>query len=172
MRTFVSFFGAKGRFLRAHIHQFFEIGIAVKGAHALIELATAGAIFFTSGGAMLRAVAYLTRGEAAEQPRDFLVNFFLATTHYLVASKTFFAGYLLASATVNLILVAGLYANRRFAYPLAIWVLGLFVGYQLYRLAFISFSWWLCAFTLLDIVVVWLVYLEYERRWGPRASII
>ena len=71
--------------------------------------------------------------------------------------------YLLAHGLVKVILVAALLKNELWAYPWMIGFLGVFIGYQLYRLSFKP-SVGLAALTIFDAVIAWLTYSEYRKQ--------
>ena len=75
----------------------------------------------------------------------------------------FGAVYLLAHGVVKVILVAALLKNQLWAYPWMIAFLGVFIGYQLYRLSFQP-SVGLTALTIFDVVIAWLTYREYRKQ--------
>jgi uncharacterized membrane protein len=75
----------------------------------------------------------------------------------------FGAVYLLAHGLVKVVLVAALLRNQRWAYPWMIGFLGVFIGYQVYRLR-LQPSVGLAALTVFDAVIAWLTYREYRRQ--------
>lgn len=164
MQSLIALLHKKRLWLAGHIHQFFEVGVAVKGIQAILEFAGAIFVYFISGREILRIVGGFTHRELVEDPHDFIAGFFMHSADHFVAAKTFVAAYLLVAAIANTTLVIGLYANKRIMYPIAIGISGLFVLYQLYRLS-ISFSYILCTFTIADLLIMWVIYLEYKRRW-------
>ncbi len=64
------------------IHQVFEIGILLKGAHALIECASGLALAYDNTGAIVNLVKDLTQEELLEDPYDFVA------THLSLASAS------------------------------------------------------------------------------------
>jgi uncharacterized membrane protein len=69
-----------------------------------------------------------------------------------------------------MLLVAGLLRNRLWAYPASIGVFTIFIIYQLFRYFFRTHSPLLLGITVVDIIVIWLIYHEY-RQVLKRASI-
>jgi uncharacterized membrane protein len=66
---------------------------------------------------------------------------------------------------VKLGVVAGVLRGRRWAYPLAISVLGAFMAYQVYRLSY-HFSLGLLLLTIFDAAIVGLTWREYTQTAG------
>jgi len=144
------------------IHQLFEVGIVLKGAHAAIECLGGLLLAFIHSATIVRLVNALTQEELVEDPHDFVA------THLLEFAKTFSAGtqhfyafYLLSHGIVKLFLVAGLLQNRLWAYPASLVVLGLFIVYQLYRFSYTG-GVGLIVLSAFDLVVVGLIWHEYR----------
>ncbi|MGV8838965.1 MAG: DUF2127 domain-containing protein [Bauldia sp.] len=153
------------------VHQIFEVTVVLKGAHALVECL--GGLFLALIGtdSIVRLVAWATQQEIAEDPNDFVASHLLAWSQsFSISTKQFFAFYLLSHGVIKLVLVVGLLRNQVWAYPASLVVLGLFILYQVYRFT-LTGSPFLVALTMLDLVVLALVWHEYTliRRHLPRA---
>jgi len=152
------------------IHQLFEVSVALKGIHALIECIGGLALVIVSTAAIQELVAWVTQDEIAEDPGDFIASHMLAWVQtFSVSTKNFFAFYLLSHGIVKLFLVAGLLRNRAWAYPASLIVLGLFIAYQVYRFA-LTQSFGLVVLTIFDLIVIVLIWHEYRliRSHLPR----
>ncbi len=147
-------------------HRAVLVGRVFKGADGCLELIGAIALFLVTRPEIQHAVAWLAREELAEDPNDFFATHAVRMAQHLTAgSQHFAAAYLLVHGAIKLALVAGLLRGLRWVFPVALTVLTVFIGYQLYRLAHIP-SWPLGLFTLLDIVVVALIGREWSRLNG------
>jgi uncharacterized membrane protein len=123
------------------IHQIFEAGILLKGAHALIECLGGITLALVSTGSIANFVNAITQEELIEDPNDFIATHLLAMAqHFSVNSKNFYAFYLLSHGVVKLLLVVGLLKNKLWSYPASLVVLGLFITYQLYLLPISSIA--------------------------------
>ena len=80
---------------------------------------------------------------------------------FSVGTQLFVSFYLLANGLTKAVLIAGLLRGKLGYYPAAIAVFAAFVGYQLYRYS-LTHSAWLILLTLLDLVVIWLTWREYN----------
>jgi uncharacterized membrane protein len=152
------------------IHQLFEVSIALKGVHALIECAGGLALVLISAASIRGFVAAITQYELAEDPGDFIAGHLLDWAQALsVSTKNFFAFYLLSHGVVKLILVVALLRDRAWAYPASLVVLVLFIAYQAYRYT-LTQSIFLVVLTVFDLIVIALIWHEYRliRKHLPR----
>jgi uncharacterized membrane protein len=142
--------------------RFFRISVLLKGLNAVLEIVGGLTLFGVSPAFILRTVALLTQDELAEDPRDFVANYFLhAASHLSLGGQRFAAIYLLGHGVVKIGLVWALLKQKLWAYPLSIIVFGAFIVYQLYRYTF-THGLGLIALSVFDLVVIWLIYLEYR----------
>lgn len=144
-------------------HKIFEIGVLLKGAHALIECIGGVALALVSPKVIAHLVSALTQDEPIASPTDFIGGHMLGFAQSLTASTVhFYAFYLLSHGAIKLFLVYGLLKGRMWAYPSALIVLGLFVAYQLYRFSY-THSPGLIALTAFDLIVMALIWYEYRQ---------
>lgn len=151
------------------IHKAFQIGVLLKGAHALLECAGGIGLALISTNAILAFVNHFTQEELIEDPRDFVATHMLAfAQNFTVETKHFYAFYLLSHGLVKIALVVCLLKGKLWSYPVSLVVLGLFIAYQLYRFSY-THGTGLIILTILDMVVMALVWHEYRlvRRHVP-----
>jgi uncharacterized membrane protein len=130
--------------------------------HAALEIVGGMAFLAVRPDFIVRVVGLLTQDEIAEDPRDLIANYLLKTASRLSLSSVHFAAfYLLTHGVTKMFLVGALLKNKLWAYPLAVIVFGAFIAYQLYRFTF-THSVGLIALSLFDLVVIWLIWLEYR----------
>jgi uncharacterized membrane protein len=143
------------------LHAAFELGVILKGLNALVELVSGIALWFTSLDFIRNMVGVLVHTELLDA-HDRVAGYLLhAAEKVSVGGKNFAAFYLLSHGVVKLILVAGLLRNKLWAYPASLFVLGLFIAYQLYRLTF-AFSIGLVLLTVFDAIIILLIWNEYR----------
>lgn len=142
---------------------FFRIAILLKGLDGALEI-FGGAVLLTIGPAsILRVVAFLTQGELAEDPHDLVANYALQVAQHLSISTEHFAAlYLLIHGAIKLVLVGALLRGKIWVYPVAIIVFAAFIAYQLYRFT-LTHSVGLIALSIFDLVVISLVWVEYQH---------
>lgn len=149
-------------FQEKNLHFAFRISLAIKGVFALLEIFAGIAAYFVSQQFLLSAILAVTREELIEDPGDVIVRYLLHTAHGFSLSTQYFASiYLLSHGLIKALLIVGLLREKLWSYPVAIVVFLCFILYQLYRFSH-THSTWLLLITLLDIVVIWLAWHEYN----------
>jgi uncharacterized membrane protein len=144
----------------------FRVGILLKGIDGFMELIGGLVLLSLAREFLSRTVALVTAHELSEDPHDLLANALTHTVSLLSADTRRFAGaYLIGHGCIKIVLVAGLWREKRWAYPVALWFLGAFVVYQLYRFAH-THSLVLLAFTALDVFILWAIWRDYRLRRG------
>jgi uncharacterized membrane protein len=144
------------------IHILFEISVALKGLHALMEIIGGFLILWITKTFIIHTVLSITQEELSEDPKDFIANYLInSAQHFSISAQHFAAFYLLSHGLIKGLLVVGLLKKKLWAYPSSMIVFSFFILYQLVR--FIStHSMWLIVLTILDIVVLWLIWHEYK----------
>jgi len=144
-------------------YRFFRLGVWLKGLDGILELVGGALFLLVSRSQLSRLVVTLTQHELTEDPKDFIATLLRqGVSHLSHNAKLFGSIYLLAHGLVKIILVAGLLQNRYVVYPIALIVLSGFILYQTYRLS-IGFTLGLCLLTILDAVIVLLIWNEYRH---------
>lgn len=147
---------------------FFRVGVWLKGLDAILEIIGGVALLLVSPAFILRVVAFLTQDELAEDPRDLVANYVLHVARHLSVGTVHFAAfYLLAHGVVKVALVVALLKRVLSAYPISVIVFGAFIAYQMYRFT-LTHSAGLIALSIFDLLVIGLIWLEYQalRREG------
>ncbi len=145
------------------LHESFQAGILVKGVFALVE-ALGGVLLWLFGDRAVTLVQRLTFHELTEHPGDRVASgFSRLAAAYSLSSQEFYALYLLGHGLLKLILVAGLWHEARWAFPVSIVASLGFIAYQLHRYAHTG-SIGLLLLTAVDIVVLILIWQEYRAR--------
>jgi uncharacterized membrane protein len=156
----------KTLFEEKYLHRLFAIGLLVKAVFAAGEILAALGAYLVTPGFLSRLVAVITRAELAEDPQDFIANYFVHWAQHLsVSTQRFLALYLMSHGAIKLWLIIGLLRQRLWYYPVAFIVFGLFILYQLYRFSF-THSPWLVLITMVDVVVIGLTWHEYRYLRG------
>lgn len=143
--------------------RFFYLGIILKGLDGLAELLIGVALIFISPEQIRELVALATRGELSENPHSLPAHLLLKSTEHIShATTTFLVVYLLIHAVVKLVSVWGILAHHRWAYPFALVTLSLLTLYQFYDI-FRKPSIGIILLTVLDIIILWLIWREYQQ---------
>src|SRR3954469_562444 len=120
-------------------------------------------LLVTRANTLNRLVVALTQHELIEDPHDWLATTLRQTAAHLSVSTQFLGSlYLLAHGLVKVGIVVGVWRGYRWAYPVAIGFLSLFIAYQLYRLSYQP-SLGLLLLTMFDSVIVGLTWREYRQ---------
>lgn len=144
-------------------HIAFKAGVVMKGLDGILEVILGIALLVTSQGALRNLIARLTRGELLEDPGDFTANHLIQFfNQFSISTQHFVALYLLAYGAVKTGLALGLFLEKLWAFPVALVLLCLFILVQIYRFSE-THSAFLAFLTLLDVVIVLLIWLEYRR---------
>jgi uncharacterized membrane protein len=147
----------------------FDVSITLKGLDGVLEVIGGVLLLFLTPHRLNAIVMFLTQHELSQDPKDFIATHLLFyAQRYTASTALFLTVYLLSHGIIKIILVVALLQQRLWAYPVAIVVLGVFIVYQIYRLA-LQLSLGLLALTLFDIFIVGLTVLEYRKR---RAKIV
>lgn len=142
----------------------FRITVALKGLDGLLEIAGGLVLLSVAPASINHLVRWATAHELAQDPNDFIARHLLHSASQLsTASTVYGAVYLLVHGAAKVVLVVLVLRNKLWAYPWMIGLLGVFIGYQTYRLTY-RFSLGLVLLTLFDAVVAWLTWREYKSR--------
>jgi uncharacterized membrane protein len=145
------------------IYAAFRVSIILKGANALLEVFSALVIAFVKPASVTAIVTAIVHRELIEDPTDRVAGWLLhAAQSYSVSGQRFMVYYLISHGVLKLAVVAGLLANKHWAYPAGLVVLGLFILYQFYRMTYAP-SLGLTLLTAFDLVVMVLIWHEYRR---------
>jgi uncharacterized membrane protein len=121
-------------------------------------------LLFVSPKALNILVIFFTAHELSEDPDDWFATTLRHAVNNLSSdTKLFVSAYLDVHGLVKVFLTAGLLREKLWAYPTALWFLGIFLLYQLYRFSH-THSLGLLALSAFDLFVASLVWLEYRSR--------
>ncbi len=152
----------------AKFNKWFErayfIGVAIKGFDGLVELVVGLALLISPS--LVHSVLSAVAGEAGEHHAHmfrFIAEYVARLDNELAHSGlTFLIIFLIGHGVVKLVLVYCLLKEIVRAYPYALFILVLFLIYQVYVLfGDHSIGMWL--FTILDIVIIYLVWGEWRE---------
>ena len=140
----------------------FRLAMIVKGFDGLVELVGAIALLLVSGGTVQNLINDVISRDLLGPPDGSLARHFIAgTAEFASGDRTFAVVYLGLHGVVKLLLVVALLRKIKPMYPVAVVVLGLFVGYEIYR-ATQTGSLLLPFLAALDVAIIVLVIREYR----------
>jgi uncharacterized membrane protein len=145
-----------------NVRRAFEVGLVLKGIFAVLEIIGGVLVYFVTQQFLLNLILAVTKHELIEDPGDVVTRYLIQfAQEFSVSSRLFTSFYLLSHGILKLFLIVGLMQRKLSYYPAAIFIFTLFIVYQLYRFSF-THSIWLLLLTLLDLIVIWLTWHEYE----------
>jgi uncharacterized membrane protein len=144
------------------IHRIFDVSVALKGFHALIEILGGLALYLVSTETIVGVINRYSQDEFLEDPHDFVATHLLKFAEgFSVEKHDFYAFYLLSHGFVKLVVVAGLLREKLWAYPASFVVFGAFIAYQLYRYSY-THDVSLILLSIFDLFVIALAVHEYR----------
>lgn len=149
----------------------FRAALLVKGIDGAAELVAAVALLLVPGATVHRLVAdVLARDLLGSADGPVARHVATVADQFAAGNRTFAVVYLGLHGVVKIGLVVALLRRWQPAYPVAIAVLGAFVGYELYR-AVRTGSLLLPALALLDIAIIVVILREYRLLRRGRSGI-
>lgn len=149
---------------------FFDLALLLKAVNGALEMLAAFLILIVSPKFILKIVEFVTSGELAQDPNDFVTttirdaaHTFAIHTHYLLAL------YLALHGAIKVLLVIGIFRGKRIAYPLFMLALILFGAYEAYR-GLVRGELLLQALAIFDFSVFLITSYEYRRRYPTPLS--
>jgi uncharacterized membrane protein len=153
-----------GKMSQRHVHRLFAVSIFMKGVDGVLETIGGILFMFISPKALNSLVIFFTAHELSKDPDDwFAIMLRHAVNNLSSDTKLFASVYLVAHGLIKVFLVAGLLRKKLWAYPAALWFLGIFILYQSYRFSH-THSLGLLALSAFDLFVASLVSLEYRSQ--------
>ena len=144
---------------------FFDLALWLKAVNGGLEVLVAFLVLVVPPSLILKLVEFATSGEVGQDPSDFIAttirdaaHTFAIHTHYLLAL------YLVLHGGIKVLLVIGIFAGKRIAYPLFMAALVLFGAYEAYR-GFVRHETLLQILAVFDLLVLVLTVHEYRRRY-------
>lgn len=155
----------------ARLDRVFRISLILKALDGALEI-LGGLLFLVLSPTQISSVVRrLTQHELSQDPHDFVARHLLRATSGLTHGTTLYAGiYLLGHGLAKVIVIIAVLRDQLWAYPAMIALLGAFIAYQLYRIAFDP-TVGLALLAVFDVFVVWLTAREYRsKRPNVRAA--
>jgi uncharacterized membrane protein len=150
-------------------HRLFLLSVWTKGIAGILETIGGFLFLFIPQSGLNAFIIFLTAPELAEDPTDRVATLLRHMVQELGANTKFFASsYLIVHGLIKVFLVAGLLGGRLWSYSVSLWFLAAFIAYQTYRFLF-THSLWLIALNVLDLIVAFLIWREYQARKASRA---
>jgi uncharacterized membrane protein len=154
--------------VRSILHDSFRAGITMKGLDGILELIGGILLWVVRPSTMNEPLRILLQHELSRDPHDFIAAHLLhATEHVTDENRLFAMLFLFSHGLVKIVIVAALWMDQLWAYPLGITVFSAFGAYQMYRWTH-THSLFLAVITVFDAVVIYLTWSEYRVQLRAR----
>ncbi len=148
----------------------YELSIILKAIGGLIETVSGISLLFISPLQIQSFVVEITRSELLGDPHDFIASHLAHWSQNLGGHATLFGAiYLLSHGILKIGIVVALLFKKQWAYPVAIVVFSGFAIYQTYA-TFVKASLGFALLTIYDLLVIYLVWLEYKKARAEHAK--
>jgi uncharacterized membrane protein len=144
---------------------FFDLALLLKAVNGGLEILGALLVLVIPPSLIIKVVTFLTGGELGQDPDDPVANGILSAAHaFTVHTHYLLALYLVLHGAIKVMLVMGIFAGKRIAYPLFMIALTLFGTYEAYR-GFVRHEGLLQILAIFDFTLLILTAYEYRRRF-------
>ncbi len=149
---------------------FFDLALSLKLINGGLEVFVAFLVLIVPPTLVLRLTEFITNGEIAQDPGDFVANALRDTAHsFAIHTHYLLSIYLALHGAVKILLVIGIFMKKRIAYPLFMVALAIFGAYEAYR-GFARSEILLQVLSAFDLSVLVLTSYEYRRRYPQVTS--
>ena len=146
----------------------FDFALILKAVNGSFEMLAALLILFVPPSFVLKLAEFATSKEFAQDVDDPIATFIQNTAHaFTVHTHYLLAGYLALHGIVKVLLVIGIFAKKKIAYPLLMGSLAVFGAYEAYR-GIVLHELLLGALAVFDLALFVLTLHEYRRRYQAR----
>src|SRR5512146_2194178 len=147
------------------IKWFFNLALLLKAVNGGLEILVGFLVFVTPPSLVLTMVEFITGGELSQDPNDPIASALAsAAQSFAVHTHYFLTLYLVLHGVVKILLVIGIFAGKKIAYPLFMLALAIFGAYETYR-GFARSETLLQVFAVFDFSLLLLTAYEYRRRY-------
>ena len=143
-------------------HNLFMISILLKGLFAVLETLAGFILLVSPHDYLAQFVHFMFRNRLLADPSDPFATFAMHQLQdFDLTRHTFVSIYLTLHGLVKMGVVAGLYSERLWAFPIGLTALGIFIVYQMERY-FTTHSPLLLVISILDAFIMLLAWREWQ----------
>ncbi|MEK7161046.1 MAG: DUF2127 domain-containing protein [Patescibacteria group bacterium] len=141
----------------------FRVGLWWRILYGFLRLAL-GFILLRLIGTPLADIFYKVMShELIEDPTDFLIQTVSPFLRHWSFTVTYFlAGYLIFWGIIDILLSINLLKRKPWAFPVSIYLIGIFVLYEIYRFSY-TYSLGLAYIIVVDLILLWLIKREQRK---------
>jgi uncharacterized membrane protein len=144
-----------------NIRLYFRLSIILKGVVSALEVIGGVLALFIPVSLVVDFITQLAEGHMTDSDDVLWTMLYHGAQNLSLPSGGFIAFYLLSRGLIKVVLIVALLRNKLWAYPSALIFLGILVVYQIF-LIFKEMSLALILLTAFDLIVMWLIWLEYR----------
>jgi uncharacterized membrane protein len=149
---------------KALLHESFRAGITIKGIDGILEAIGGVLLWFVKPSELNKIALRFLEIDLPFDRHEFIITHLYRATELLAnGSKHFASLYLLTHGLIKALLVTALWFDALWAYPLTIFVFGVFCLYQMHRFLY-THSLTLILITVFDVLIIWLTWREYRDQ--------
>lgn len=149
----------------------FDAALILKAVNGAIEVFIALGALFIPPQLVLWFIDFGTAGELAQDTNDPVASLLRESAlAFSVSNHTLVAAYLILHGGIKVLLVIGIFAGKRIAYPLFMIGLTVFGAYEAYR-GVVRQEMLLQVLAVLDFLLLALTAYEYRRRYPGALSL-
>lgn len=143
----------------------FDLALILKAIDGALEVAGATLLYFVPPHLIVRTIEFVTAGELAADPDDPIAHALRDAARFLsLHTRDLITLYLFLHGLVKIVLVAGIFAGKRVAYPFFIAAQAFFAAYEMYR-GLVGANLLLVMLAVIDFAIMLLAIYEYRRRY-------
>ena len=145
------------------LHEWFELAVFLKWIWWLLDIVRWCLFVFITPVRLNNRIFSFLQPELLEDPGDKIATHIInLSNHFSAATQHFVIWYLICYGFAKIIVSVLLYKKVRWAYPLAIYFLLVFIGYQIHRYT-VTYSPLLLILSIVDLVIIYLTAIEYLK---------
>jgi uncharacterized membrane protein len=149
------------------LHDTFRAGITLKGIDGVLEAVGGFILWFVRPSALNHIARLFLQHDLPFDRNEFLTIHLFQATQRLATARHFISVYLVVHGLIKAVLVAALWFDVLWAYPLTMVVFSLFSVYQVYRFTH-THSLALIFITVFDVLIIYLTWREYQDQKTAR----
>lgn len=143
-------------------HILFLVSILLKGLFALLEFAAGLGMYLTPPDFLAQLIRFMFKNQLVADRHDFIATFMQhQLAEYDVSHHTFVSIYLMLHGLVKIGVVAGLWSEKLWAFPVGISALAAFIIYQLSRFSY-THAPLLVVISIFDAFIILLAWREWQ----------
>ncbi len=154
------------------VYEFFRFGVILKGLISVAEVVVGILILLIPHTYVVQFVQMIADFTSSQTHFTSLLSHITTELEtFTTGAVVFLALYLLSRGLIKVFIIWGLLKNKLWAYPVSLFVLGLFVLFQLYQIA-TTHSVLVISITLFDLFVMYFIWREYRIVTAHNATFI